>query len=458
MNKLRINRITDLPSPRSLPLLGHTYLFLPGGPYKAEQLTEAVSDLTKQFGPILRLNLGGANMVITTDADHTETLFRNEGLRPVRPPFPALYHYRKRTFNSVGVVPGNGEEWHKFRAGVNPLLKTGLLNAYQRQQENVAEAFVKYVKSRSDEDGLLLDTYEHLMSFAIEGISVVCPGRRFSGSDGEFEDIKMASKMFMDGLYKTLVGPPLWKLYDTEGYKQLKSSHRIIYKMLREHLKDLRSKYDTNPSDLKDSNPFMYTLLDNKSLSEDDCNMLALEIFFGGIDTTATTLTLTLNYLAQNKDIQNKAKRYLALDDGDSYLKACIKETLRLSPTAGANSRFLARDTVLGGYLIPKNTLVSAFSSVTSTSREYFESPDRYHPDRWLRNSKESFHKFASLPFGYGPRMCPGKRLVMNEMVVLLKEILRNFELSTDDTSPVRMVYRMNRVPEKAVNIKFKCL
>lgn len=76
------------------------------GPYKAEKLTEAVIDLSKKFGPVFRLKLNGEDIVITVDAEDTRNLYQNEGVRPFRPPFPALYHYRKNKFNSVGIVPG----------------------------------------------------------------------------------------------------------------------------------------------------------------------------------------------------------------------------------------------------------------------------------------------------------------------------------------------------------------
>jgi cytochrome P450 len=65
---------------------------------------------------------------------------------------------------------------------------------------------------------------------------------------------------------------------------------------------------------------------------------------------------MTFHYLAINPAVQQQAYQE-ALGQGSvqnmSFLRACIKETLRLSSTAGANSRVLASDANIGGYLIP---------------------------------------------------------------------------------------------------------
>ncbi|GJQ87090.1 hypothetical protein Trydic_g23943 [Trypoxylus dichotomus] len=454
----RLKKFESVPTLQEVPLLGHSYLFFPGAKYRLERLTEAVEDIALKLGPIFRLKLGGANIVITTNADHAEILLRNEGKYPIRPPFPALLHYRNKTYGSVGVVPGNGEEWYKYRQGVTSLLKPNLVQSYRTQHEKIARDFVEYIAKNKDEKSVLNDLFQHLMKYTIEAISVVSPGYRFRClSDGvkDVDDIINASVDFMDGLYRTFTGPPIWKIYKNYGYRKLEASHRTIHRILETHLKGLDA---SNPDIVRNTNQYIHTLLQNKSYNWNDKLMLAMEIFLGGIDATATTIAVTLHYLAHNPRVQEIA-RLESVDSSSQlpYLKACIKESLRICPTGGAASRVTICDLDIGGYLIPKNILVSSFSSITSNRAEYFEEPAVYRPERWLRGSNSDIHPFASLPFGFGARMCPGRRIAEQEMLVLIKQILKSYKLEplNGDPEKLGMVYRMNRIPDRKINLKF---
>lgn len=39
---------------------------------------------------------------------------------------------------------------------------------------------------------------------------------------------------------------------------------------------------------------------------------------------------------------------------------------------------------------------------------KYFPNPEKYDPERFSEENKESIQKFTYLPFGSGPRMCIG--------------------------------------------------
>lgn len=193
------------------------------------------------------------------------------------------------------------------------------------------------------------------MSFT--AISVISPGHEFDclllPTTIDSKEIIAASMDFMDGLHSTLIGLPLWKVFKTEGYKKLESSHNTMKLILGKYVQFHYQEYTSNKNKLKEEQPFIYELFANEKLSYQDCLLVVIETFLGGIDATATTISFTMWFLAQDAALQNKVKN----DQTNEFLKACVKETLRLKTTAGANSRFLPHDVDIGGYSIPKNVI-----------------------------------------------------------------------------------------------------
>lgn len=70
---------------------------------------------------------------------------------------------------------------------------------------------------------------------------------------------------------------------------------------------------------------------------------------------------------------------------------------------------------------------------VVSNSEEYFENPESFIPERWLKQGsrdkecplhQDKIHPFVSLPFGYGRRSCLGRRFAEIELQILLAKVI----------------------------------
>ncbi|KAL3265691.1 hypothetical protein HHI36_009894 [Cryptolaemus montrouzieri] len=112
------------------------------------------------------------------------------------------------------------------------------------------------------------------------------------------------------------------------------------------------------------------------------------------------------------------------------FLKACIKETMRLFPVVIGNGRCTTSNYVIGGYQVPKGVQVIFQHYVMSNLDEYFPKSSEFIPERWFhRDPNSTRHNFSSLPFGFGKRMCLGRRFADLEMQILIAKIIANYKI-----------------------------
>jgi cytochrome P450 len=122
-----------------------------------------------------------------------------------------------------------------------------------------------------------------------------------------------------------------------------------------------------------------------------------VNIFYSGHETTANALTWTLLLLTQNPDaearIRDEAKRVLGdrpltADDIPAleYTSAVFRESLRLYAPAWVFARVPEEDDVITGYFIPRRSTLLLAPCVTHRLPEYWPEPDRFDPDRFLRD------------------------------------------------------------------------
>src|SRR5262249_7326924 len=118
-------------------------------------------------------------------------------------------------------------------------------------------------------------------------------------------------------------------------------------------------------------------------------------------------------------------------------LRVVIQETLRLYPPAiGIFAREATAHLELGGYAIPKGSIVSAFSYVTHRDERWFPEPERFDPERFLGEKASKVSPYAYFPFGAGPRACIGAQFALTEMTLVAACLLRRFVFSLRPGEP----------------------
>lgn len=143
------------------------------------------------------------------------------------------------------------------------------------------------------------------------------------------------------------------------------------------------------------------------------------------------------------------------------YLRAVLKESLRLYPPAFANMRRATENLVIRGYQIPKGVDIIMAMMHLYVEPSYFASPDEFVPERWVRNQEaevcphalKQSHPFSYLPFGYGIRFCAGKRIAEMELEVFLSRFFRNYKAEWNNPDLKVKAYMVN-LPDG--DLKFK--
>ena len=71
---------------------------------------------------------------------------------------------------------------------------------------------------------------------------------------------------------------------------------------------------------------------------------------------------------------------------------------------------------------LTQTNVVMQYDMAAKDSR-FISQPDAFRPHRWLRESRERTPAYLTLPFGFGPRSCPGRRLAGQEVAIAVTKV-----------------------------------
>ena len=114
------------------------------------------------------------------------------------------------------------------------------------------------------------------------------------------------------------------------------------------------------------------------------------------------------------------------------FVDAFCNEVMRLKPVAPLHVVEPVADATILGCAIPKGTPIMMLVRRMATRDENFGEGSQFDPERWLvpPESRTCPHdRRAFVPFGAGPRLCPGRSLALLQIRTVLAMLCRNFQV-----------------------------
>ncbi|XP_038609181.1 cytochrome P450 2J2 [Tachyglossus aculeatus] len=426
------------PGPFRLPFLGnifHLNLQMPTG---------HLQKLVGKYGNLFSLEFGKMRFVLVTGMKQIkEVLARQDENLDNRPEFPI----RNEIFpKASGLLMSNGPVWKQHRRFTLMTLRN--LGLGKRSlQERIQEEASFLVQEMEEERGEAFDPHFKINNAVSNIICGVTFGERFDYFDPHFQELLRLLDSII-GLEARIWGQ-LFNAFPSI-MRWLPGPHREIFRKwskLKAFTSDMirRHREDRNPDEPRDFiDAYLGEMAKEKDaagsyLNEDNLMTSTLDLFLAGTETSSTALRWALLHMALNPEIQETAQAEIdgvvgrsrppTMDDRESmpYTCAVINEVLRMGNIVPLNvPRETGAHTTVGGYHLPKGTVVVTNLTALHRDPAEWETPDKFNPQHFLDNGqlkkKESF-----LPFSMGKRMCLGEQLARTELFIFFTCLLRNF-------------------------------
>uniref|UniRef100_A0A5B7BQW6 Uncharacterized protein n=1 Tax=Davidia involucrata TaxID=16924 RepID=A0A5B7BQW6_DAVIN len=440
------------PSPPKLPILGNIHQL---GLFPHRSLLP----LARQHGPLMLLHLGSVPVLVASSADAAHEIMKTHDLIFSNRPKSYLAEKLLYNYKELSAAP-YGEFWRQLKSiFVLQLLSNKRVQSFRGVREEETALMMKMIKDSSSSSSLSPSNLSEMFtSLANDVVCRVAFGRKYNGG-GKGTKFKQLLREFLDLLGYINVGdfvPWLSWINHVNGFyakveRVAKELDEFLEEVVEEHM-DLLMKRGSNGDGRVEGEgreDFVDILLrihiDNSagvSIDRDSIKALILDIFAAGTDTSSTVLEWAMTELLRHprvmKKLQNevreiqKGKQEMAEHDLEKmhFLKAVIKETLRLHPPLPLLvPREASEDVIIMGYDIAAGTMIMINAWAIARDPVSWDEPDEFRPERFL-NSSVDFrgHDFQLIPFGAGRRGCPGMSFAMATNELVLANLVHKFD------------------------------
>nr|XP_043622720.1 cytochrome P450 Tp4149-like [Erigeron canadensis] len=438
------------PSAKKLPIIGNLHQI-------GSTLHLSLQAITQKHGPLVLIHLGSVPVLVVSSAEGAREILKTHDL--IFSSRAKNYIYDILSFGSkdIGFAP-YGEYWRQVKSvTVLHLLSRKRVQSFRKLREKETVDMIETIGKKC---GSVVDITGMLFLLTNNILCQAALGKTYS--DLKLMDLMARSQHLLGAFVVGSYIPWLsWvdRLRGLErGAKQVaKEFDELLDVVIDEHI-DKNTKADSNGNGSQDLIDILLELqkenTKNFTLEKDTIKGVIFDVFVAGTDATYASVEWALSELVRHPDIMKKlqtevtkiAKGRSMISEDDiqemHYLKAVIKESLRLHPPVPVLIPHQSREDVkVMGYDIAKGTQVMVNVWAIARDPSIWEEPDKFNPDRFLNSSMDyRGFDYEYLPFGSGRRGCPGTEFAMATSEVVLANIVLKFDLTMpNERRPVEL-------------------
>lgn len=440
-----LRQFKDLPGPRPWPVVGNALQV------KLPRLHQDIEAWAHQYGSVFKMHLGPTKVLVI--ADHAiETALLKDRPSGFRRPKQLVDTIEEMGLHS-GLLTAEGEAWKHQRRMVMASLTASNVRSYFPSLLKVT----KRLKGRwlkAAENNTSIDVQHDFMRFTVDAIAGLSFGSDINTLETDDDVIQHHLDKILPAVFRRVNALiPYWRYFKLPSDRQLDQSVSIVNQSIQKFIAQSRQRLDNKPERRTTPKNLLESMIvaaeePNSSVDHKDIAGNVITMLLAGEETTATTLSWLLYLLMRNPEALEKAKDEAHSLSGEldeltpeklndlKFIEACTLETLRLKPTGPFNVLVALEDTEVAGVALDKGTWIWSVCRHDTLAEKYFPNPKAFNPQRWLIHPDNdlTLSRKVSMPFGSGPRVCPGRYLAMLEIKLAMVMLLNNFDILSLDT------------------------
>ena len=438
--------ISSLSGPRPWPQVGNLLQIKPLSVHRD------IERWCHRYGAFFPVYFGRTRVLVVADHEAVAAILRDrpDGFR--RPSVTA------RISDELGGLPGlfmaEGSEWRNQRRMVMQGFAPHAIKAYFPSLVKVALR-LQHRWDGAAQAGQEIDLAADLKRYTVDIIAGLAFGTEVNTIDGGEDTIQRYLDVILPGVARrSLTLLPYWRYFKLPQDRRLDRAVAALASAVDELIAQARARMEADPARVACPGNLLEAMIaaadqpdsgvDDRAVAGNVSTML-----LAGEDTTANTIAWLLYLLQRHPPAMQRAREEVLRHAPDAaafsieqmdaldYLDACIQEAMRLKPVAPFMPLEALRDTAVADIAVKAGELVWCVLRHHSVSDSHFPRAAEFDPQRWLPDQQGTVaaDKKVGVPFGAGPRTCPGRYLALLEIKLAMAMVLARYDVAAVRTA-----------------------